>query len=166
MTIVGQNAGTITATGSMATVHVSGGDIYIRDLTITGGSPGLWADSGTIVRLNHVSVSNNAAGGILLDGAGFDIKNTTVTGNGANTGTVVFGGIGVANTPTGAQVPKTLTLSTVTSNQLLGISCATGAMFSPTPAGVLVATNTGSDIGTSCGFTSCGAASGTCGAQP
>jgi hypothetical protein len=64
---------------------VSGGTIYIRDLTVTGGSPGITADSGNILRLDHVSVSNNTAGGILLNGAGFEITDTTVNNNAAAT---------------------------------------------------------------------------------
>jgi hypothetical protein len=167
MSIVGQSAGTLTGAAGAATLHVSGGDLYIRALTITGGSPGVWADTGDILRLDHVLVSNNTAGGILLDGAGFDIKNTTVTGNGANTGTVIFGGIGIQGTPTSAAVPKSLALSTVTSNQLVGVSCASGAAFSPAPTSVLVsAPSGGADIGSSCGFTTCTPASATCGAQP
>jgi hypothetical protein len=167
MTIVGQSTGTLTGTGSVATLHVTGGDIYIRNLTITGGSPGLWADTAAILRLDHVSVSNNTAGGILLDGAGFVIQDTTVNANGANTaGTVIFGGIGIQNTPASAAVPKSLALSTINGNQLVGVSCGTGAAFAPTPTSVLASSNTGGQVGGACGFTSCGSASTTCGAQP
>jgi hypothetical protein len=166
MTIVGQSTGTLAGAAGAATLHVSGGDLYIRALSITGGSPGIWADTGDILRLDHVSVSNNTAGGILLDGAGFDIKNTTVNGNGANTGTVLFGGIGIQNTPTSTAIPKSIALSTITSNQLVGLSCATAASFAPIPTSLLASGNVGGDIGTSCGFTSCTPASTTCGAQP
>jgi hypothetical protein len=167
MTIVGQSTGTLTGAGSVATLHVTGGDIYIRNLTITGGSPGLWGDGGAIVRLNHVSVSNNTAGGILLDGAGFDIKNATISSNAANTaGSAAFGGIRIQNTPSAITVPKSLALSSVTSNQLLGVTCDASTALVPSPTSLLVSGTTGIDIASACGFTSCGTASTTCGAQP
>jgi len=50
MSIVGQSSGTITGAGvagpTPTSVHATGGDLYLRNLTITGGSPGLLADGG------------------------------------------------------------------------------------------------------------------------
>jgi hypothetical protein len=170
MSIVGQNSGTITGAGAgSAAVHVTGGDLYMRGLTITGGSPGLWADGGAVVRLDHVDVTNNTAGGILLDGAGFDIRNTTVRGTGPNiAGSSAFGGMLIQNVPTSTAVPKSLALFTVTSNQQIGVACASGtaSLLNPTPTSALVSGNTGGDIAGTCGFTSCATASTTCGAQP
>jgi len=163
VTIIGQNTGVLTGNGSAATMHLTGGDFYMRDLSITGGSPGLWADGGAIARLDHVSVSNNAAGGILLDGAGFDIKNTTVNSNGANTaGAGAFGGIRIQNPPA---TPKMLSFSTVNDNQLIGVSCDSGTAVNPLPTTVLVTQATGVPVAAVCAFTSCGAASSSCGAQ-
>jgi hypothetical protein len=169
MTIVGQNSGTITGPGSAATtqtgtVHAIGGDLYVRNLSITAGSPGLWAEGGAVVRLSHVSVSDNTAGGILLDGAGFDIQNTTVNGNGPNTYNAAFGGISVQN----ATTPKSIGFSTITGNQLaLGVACSAGTAIVPSTTSVLVSGNTGGQVGASCGgITLCTAASTTCGAQP
>jgi hypothetical protein len=168
MTIVGEASGTLTGTGLVATLHVTGGDIYIRNLTITGGSPGLWADGGAIVRLNHVSVSNNTAGGILLDGAGFSIQNTIVNANGPNIAGFAFGGILIQNAPTSTTVPKSLAFSTISTNQLVGVSCAVGtaSLLTSIPTSVLASGNTGGDIGGACGFASCGTTSATCGTQP
>jgi hypothetical protein len=164
MTIVGQNTGILTgpasSTSEIGTIKLSSGDLYIRGLSITGGSPGIWATGG-ILRLDHVMVSNNTAGGILLDGAGFDIKNTTVNNNGPNLGANVFGGIRIQSPTT----PKSVVLSTVTGNGLIGVTCDSSAAVSPIPTNVLVSGNTGGDIAT-CGFSSCGTASTTCGAQP
>jgi hypothetical protein len=140
---------------------VSGGTIYIRNLTITGGSPGITADSGNILHLDHVSVSNNTAGGILLDGVGFDIKDASINNNGPNLGTVVFGGIRIQNSTT----PKSLSLSTITGNDQIGVTCDSSTALSPTPTNVLVSSNTGGDIAT-CNFSTCGTASTTCGEQP
>ena len=164
MSIVGQSTGTLTGTAGAATLHVSGGDLYIRAITITGGSPGIWADTGDILRLEHVNVSNNTAGGILLDGAGFDIKDATVNGNGANiAGSAVFGGIRIQNS---LNTPKSLALSTITGNQLVGVTCDANTALNPSPTSVLVTSNTGGDIAGTCGFTSCSSTSATCGAQP
>lgn len=164
MSIVGQSTGILTGTGSVATLEVTSGDLYMRALTITGGSPGVWATGGAILRLDHVSVSNNAAGGILLDGAGFDIKDTTVNGNGANTANAAFGGIRIQSS---LSSPKSLALSTITGNQLVGVSCDANTALSPTPTDVLVSSPSGAvAIGTSCGFTSCSSSGATCGAQP
>jgi hypothetical protein len=167
MSIVGQDTGTITGTGSVATLHVTGGDLYTRALAVTGGTPGLWADGGAILRLDHVNVSNNIGGGILLDGAGFDIKNTSVSGNGANISGLPFGGILIQNAPTSLAAPKSLALTTVNSNLQVGVDCATGtsSILGPTTS-VLVSGNIGGDIAGTCGFTSCGTASTACGAQP
>jgi hypothetical protein len=169
LTIVGQSTGKITAgTSTAPTIHVSGGTIYIRDLTVTGGSPGITADSGNILHLDHVSVSNNTAGGILLDGAGFDIKDATVNGNGSNISALPFGGVLIQNAPTSTTVPKSLSLSTISANLNVGVSCANGttSLLTSIPTTVLVSGNTGGEISGYCGFSSCGAAGTTCGAQP
>jgi hypothetical protein len=170
--IVGQDAGTVAAmltgpastTTETGTIKLSSGDVYIRGLSITGGSPGIWATGG-ILRLDHVTVSNNTAGGILLDGAGFDIKYTAVNTNGPNTFDSSFGGIRIQNAPPAATTPKSISLSTVNTNQQTGVSCATGTASLLTATGVLASGNTGGDVGGSCGFSSCGTASSTCGAQ-
>jgi hypothetical protein len=165
VTIIGQNTGMLTGNGTSATMHLTGGDFYMRDLSITGGSPGLTVDGGAIARLDHVSVSNNTKGGILLDGAAFDIKNTTVNGNGPNTVDAVFGGIRIQNTP--AAGPRSLSRSTINDNRQVGVSCGTGSGVSPVPMDVLVSSNDGGvQVGDSCGFIPCTAASATCGAQP
>jgi hypothetical protein len=106
-------------------------------------------------------VSNNTSGGILLDGAGFDIKAATVNNNAAAGGDP---GIRIQNIPTGSTTPKALSLTTITGNTGFGVSCASGTVLTAT--GVLASGNGGTDITTFCGFSSCGTASTTCGAQP
>ena len=166
MSIVGQNSGTINGNGvpGATPVHVTGGEVYIRNLTITGGSPGLQADGGGVVRLDHVSVISNPTTGIAIDGSAFDIRDTTVTGNGSGSA----GGTGIvlknlSSAPTG---PKSITSSTVSNNQA-GITCNTASDVPSTTSGVLVSGNTPlPDISSTCNFSSCGTASTTCGAQP
>jgi len=163
MSIVGQSSGTINGNGvSGATpVHVTGGDVYIRNLTITGGSPGLQADGGGVVRLDHVSVINNPGAGILIDGSAFDIRNATVTGNGTSVGE----GTRLKNLSTAPTGPRSITLSTVSNNLGYGILCLTTSDDPATTSGVLVSGNL-TDFSLACNFTSCGTASTTCGAQP
>ena len=166
MSIVGQSTGTLTGAAGAATLHVSGGDLYIRALTITGGSPGIWADTGDILRLDHVIVSNNTAGGILLDGAGFDIKDVTVNGNGlVNSATSgIWAGMRIQNAPT---TPRSMSLSTINNNSNVGVSCDANSALTPAPTNVLVSGSSGGvDVAAACGFTSCTPAGTTCGAQP
>jgi len=177
MTIVGQASGTTVGTlagpastsTETATIRVTGGDLYIRRLSVTGGSPGIWATGGNVLRLDHATVSNNTAGGILLDGAGFDIRNTTVNDNIANSFDQIFGGIRIQGLSSSAGVPRTIAFSTVSGNQFVGVSCASGtsAILVPPPTTILALAPSGAiDINGACGFSSCGTASSTCGAQP
>jgi hypothetical protein len=161
--IVGQAAAVIAGGGSPA-IHLAAGDAYVRALKLTtGASIGCQADAGSTLRLDHVNVSGNSGGGVLLDGAAFVISNTTVSGNGPGTfGAINWGGI-LINNPPGAG-PMQLQLVTVQTNDGGGVSCsATVQGIDVSAAGNL---DTPVQISTTCGFSSCGAASATCGAQP
>jgi len=168
VSIVGQSSASI---GSVTTpaLHVASGTTYARNLKLfASDSIGLRADSGSTVQLDHILVTGNTGqamdgngGGILLDGAAFDIRNTTVTNNGPGAlGNNAWGGILVNSLP--ASGPKSLRLVTVQGNNSSGISC-------PGPisgTGVLATSNTSIDILPACMIMSCGTASMTCGAQP
>jgi hypothetical protein len=111
--------------------------------------------------MDHATVANNSAGGIFIDGAAFDIHDTTVTSNGPGMlGLATWGGILVNNPPVDG--PAKLDYVTLQSNPV-GVSCSgpitgTNVSVSGSASGV--------DITTTCGFVSCGAPSSTCGAQP
>jgi hypothetical protein len=161
VSIVGQNGGAIT--GTVAPALWISGDTYARDLKLSSMTTAVLASgSGATLRLNHVSVVNSPGGGILLDGAGFDIRNTIVTGNGPGiSGATVWGGVLINNPPSAG--PSRLQLLSVQSNNQVGIACSAPV----TGTGVLASGNAGGvNIATTCGFTSCGAASATCGATP
>ena len=165
VSIVGQSSGAIL--GSVyPSLHVSGGSTYARDLKLSSsGSMGLQADSGSTVKLEHLLVTSNATGGIQLDGAAFDIHNTTVSDNNMGTfssGVILWAGILVNNPPSSGS--KSLRLVTVQDNKNTGIVCS--ASSGTTATGVFATGNTGTDIGPACNFTSCSPASLTCGAQP
>ena len=170
MSIIGQGGSLGGPGASGPTLHVTGGDLYMRGLSVTNGSPGIQADGGGVLRLERVSVSSNTAGGVLIDGSGFDIKNTSITSNGTvNSLEATWAGLRIQNLTSSASGPKTFSYSSVTSNQNTGVSCAAGtaALLTPTPISVFATGNIGGvDVSLACGFTSCSAASTTCGAQP
>ena len=164
ISIVGQMSATVSG---VPAIHVASGDLYVRAAKLsTGASIGCQADAGSILRLDHVLVTGNSAGGILLNGAAFDIENTTVTTNGPGTDSTgaTWGGIRIVSPPLSG--PKMLNLVTVQNNNQVGVSCSASASVSG--MGVLASGNAGGvDITTAnCGFSSCALASVTCGAQP
>jgi hypothetical protein len=175
LTIVGKNMAVLTpaATGADA-IDITSGVVYLRGLTVRGGALtgiGINATPGTgssvTVHMDTCVVVNNPGGGILLNSAAFDIKNTTVTGNGPGTAPVsgaTYGGVRIDALP--ASGPSALNLLTIQNNKQVGLSCpGSGAGAGPI-AGVLASGNSGGDIGPTCGFTSCGSDGGaTCGAQ-
>jgi hypothetical protein len=160
ISLVGQTSALI-AGGATPAFHLASGDAYLREVKLTSGaSLGCQADAGSTLRLDHVTATGNIGGGILLDGAAFDIRATTVTNNGpATLGAVTWGGIFANNPP--AAGPKQLLRVTVQSNLDPGVTCSAAI----TGTGVLATANVGGDVVSTCGFASCGtAASATCGA--
>jgi hypothetical protein len=158
--IVGQKSALIG--GVNTGVRVTAGEATIRDVTIsTTGALGLQVDTGSTVYLQNVTVKDNLKGGILLDGAAFDIRNTTVKNNGpGDMAGALWGGIRIASPP--ASGPNLLENVTVQGNTEVGISCT--AMVQGT--GVLASGNTASlQITPTCGITACTTAGPTCGAQ-
>jgi hypothetical protein len=162
VTLVGQQSALIGNTGVPA-FAMAAGSFYIGSVTINaGGAPGIKATGGTIT-LDRVTVDGCPGGGILLDGAGFDLENTVVTRSGKATfnGLTTWGGILINNPPTSG--PARLNLLTVQNNTGGGITCSTAITSA---AGVLASNNTmGVDINDTCSFSSCQTASSTCGAQ-
>jgi hypothetical protein len=165
ISIVGQMNAIVT--GAHTGIHLFVGDGYVRSLQLGPSTVvGCQADLGSKLRLDHVVVTGNSGGGILVDGGGFDIENTTVTNNGPATfnGLRTWGGILVNNPPSPPNGLTKLQFVTVQNNVGGGITCS--AAYA-TSNGVLVSGNTsGLDVDTTCGFASCGAPGATCGAQP
>lgn len=183
--VVGQqSAEVIGGTGGIVTI--TGGDVEIRKLTITGGGSsdgirlngsgttlvvndstarrnggaGIAAVAGTTLKLNGCDITENGGGGVLLDGAAFEISNTKITGNGpGQNGATTWGGVLVLNPP--GVGPKKIEASSIVNNKVVGVAC-TGAV---TASGVLVSGNGAVEVATACGFMSCGVAGAMCGAQ-
>jgi hypothetical protein len=164
LSIVGQQSAKVTPDTGEPGIQISGAAVYIRGLRITGGdSVGISAGAGATLTLDQVKVDACAGGGVLLDGAGFNIENTTVTGNGPGTfmALTTWGGLLVNNPPAGN--PTKLSLLTVENNLAPGVSCSTN--LSAMASGVLASGNSTADVNPTCGFSSCGGPGPTCGAQ-
>jgi hypothetical protein len=155
---------------------ITSGEIYLRNLTIQGSaSPatgmGIKAapdPSATItLHMDTCVVNNNPGAGILLNGAAFDIKNTTVSNNGSGSlGAISWGGLLTNNPPSSG--PTTLVNVTIQNNVLIGLVCSgnitssTSVLASGNVNGSTKATD---QIGASCGIISCTSSSTTCGTQ-
>jgi hypothetical protein len=118
-------------------------------------------DPGATLILDSVTVTGNSGGGILLDGAAFNITNTAVTNNGPGDlmGTT-WGGVRVQGSSSAG--PRNLNLVTIQNNGGPGISCTAAVQG----MGVLATGNSAVDISPTCVITSCGTASAACGATP
>ena len=174
--VVGRNSALLTPSPGLDGLTITSGDITLRNLTIRGSaSPatglGIKAspDGGSSVtlRLDTCAVIENPGGGILLNGAGFEIRNTTVSNNKAGTlGLGTFGGILVNEPP--AAGPAILANVTIQNNEQVGLVCS-GAI--PATSSVLSSGNVSempnpsNQISSTCGISPCTSASPTCGAQ-
>jgi len=146
---------------------MSSGTVTIRNVDFSQSvlSNGIEA-SGGMLTLDHVTVELSAAGGVLFDGASFDIENSTITNNGTGMdGLVTWSGIYVKTvTATGTYRLNQVTIS---NNGNVGLLCA-GKVDG---TGVLAFGNAGGvQIGSGCMVMSCASsldagASKTCGSQ-
>jgi hypothetical protein len=169
LTLVGKSA-RITPASYSDGFSITSGELYLRKVTIAGSASqqtgvGILAQVTTgaslFLHLDGLTITGNPGGGILLNGAAFDIRNTSVVGNGPGqtSGGAIFGGIRIDGTPSAG--PSSLALVTIRGNQAPGLSCSGGIQGS----GVLATDNAVVDIATSCAVTACTQAGPTCGAQ-
>jgi hypothetical protein len=154
-----QNA--VLAGGASPGLRVIGANLFGRGLKVTRSvDVGISVSGGAVLRLEDSSVDNNGGGGILLQQAAFDLRNVTVTDNGPGTlNLATWGGIAVVDPPTNGS--KRFQRVSILQNKGPGLSCS-GAVDGD---GVLAAQNSTVDINPTCGITSCGAPSATCGAM-
>jgi hypothetical protein len=160
ISIVGQQSA-VLAGGAFPGLRMMSANVFVRDLVIRRSEQiGISATSGSTLRLERVAVENNGGGGILLDGTAFEIVDTKVTGNGPGTsGAITWGGLLIQMPP--AAGPVRLNRVTVTGNNGPGLSCTAGIEG----AAVSATGNAAANVGPTCGITSCGAPSATCGAM-
>jgi hypothetical protein len=158
--IVGQQSAVIG--GVNTGIRLGAGEASIRDVAVSTLAIGIEADEGSTLHLQHVNVSKNSGGGILLSGAAFDIQNTVVreNGPGMDAAGTTWGGIRIKD-PLATGL-KRLQYVSIEANKQVGLSCSAGIEG----IGVLVSGSVGGvEITTSCGVLSCSQAGATCGAQ-
>jgi hypothetical protein len=164
VSIIGQNNAVIAA-GPRRGLDLENGGFYVRDLKVSlsasiGIDAAAAAPAAVALRLDHVTVDSCQGGGILLDGAAFDIRNSTVTNNGPgdDVGTP-WGGIRIKNLPIGGQAQ--LDHVTIQNNKQIGLTCTAQISGS----GVYAASNSGGvEVSPTCNVTPCTAVGPTCGA--
>jgi hypothetical protein len=162
--IVGQNGGRLFSSGAPA-FAMSSGNVTIRRLSLTSSlSMGIQATGGALT-LDHVTVDHCAAGGIMLNGASFDIEDSSVLANGLGVDNVTtnWSGIYVKLVSGTAKLRRV----TIASNTNAGILCAQAVDGTE----VLAYGNGGGvDVGQACKIKVCGnsdaSAGAMCGAQP
>ncbi len=161
-TIVGQSAA-VFAGGIRSGMRLSGpADVTVRSVTVRSSEvAGIVADSGATLRMESVLVDTNRGGGIQLDGARFDIRDTLVTNNGpGDAGLVIWGGILIKGAPTGG--PARLERVSLINNRQIGLTCdatveATGVLARGNAGGV--------EVGSACNVTLCPREGPTCGSS-
>lgn len=160
LSIIGQQSAFVASAVDPA-ITLRSGSLYVRAVKLSSlVDVGIRALGGTL-ELDHVVVDSCMGGGILLDGAAFNIRNTTVTRNGpGQLGVATWGGVLVNSLP--AAGPRQIHLATVSNNNQIGLTCAAAI----DGAGVAATTNVGGDISSTCGFAPCSPSGLTCGAQP
>jgi hypothetical protein len=107
-------------------------------------------------------VDSCKGGGILLDGAAFEIDNTTITNNGpGQQGATPWGGILVNSLP--ASGPANLDLVTIQNNNQIGLTCS----GSISGVGVFASGDSGGvDVSQTCNVALCSPLGPACGAPP
>lgn len=153
ITVIGQMSASLEPGATGPGIKLSGADVYVRGVSIKRGSfEGVVADSGAVLRMNRCLVEGNAKGGILINGAGFDIMNTVVAGNGPGeaAGSVFWGGVAVFSPAAGK--PNRIVNATIVNNNAPGVVCSTALQ---TATGLIASGNTLGQTGTACAVPMC-----------
>jgi hypothetical protein len=174
VSIVGQNSASIATGAVNAGITVSGtGNLFVRNLNVIGSSVstmGISAGPGTTLELEGAKVLNNGGGGILLNGAAFDLRDVLVSGNGTGIdGSTTWSGIYVKALPNAGTTTQ-LSFVSVVNNGSPGLNCVYAVPTVPGSAGTVYASGNGGAGGINiipiCGITTCmPALAGTCGSS-
>jgi len=144
ITIIGQGTAT-TAAGAFIGIHVTAGDIYIRGLTVAGGTnTGITVDAGATLRMNRCIVKGNVGGGLIVtSGANFEIANSVFDSNGQGQvgTTTTFGGVYLGGAAPSSG-PHRFWFNTVINNDDRGVICYDTAQIL---TGMLLYLNTNGD---------------------
>jgi Right handed beta helix region len=148
LTVIGQDNAVIGPLGTVAQpligITVTGGDVYIRGLSVTGmSSVGILATTGATIRLDRCLVTDNL-GGLAVNGAAFAINNCVFARNANNIVTALpasFGGVYLRGPATGLAQFRN---NTIVDNQGAALVC--GGAYQT--RGLLVANNVGGTVTT------------------
>ncbi|MCG5053421.1 MAG: right-handed parallel beta-helix repeat-containing protein [Myxococcales bacterium] len=159
LSLVGQG-GALVAPGAATGLTVSGGQLYVRGVTVKGGTEAGVSVTGANTRLSleQSAIVDNAGGGILVENAQLVLKNSVVARNGPGfSGAAAWGGMLLTQPAAGSRIER----STVLENKAPGILCSTRI------EGIDVFVSGNSTIGISpvCGFDSCSAPGPMCGSS-
>jgi hypothetical protein len=160
ISLVGQQTA-VLAGGASPGLRIVGANLFCRALKITRSvDVGIVVSGAATLRLEDSSVDNNGGGGVLLQQSSFDLRNVTVSDNGPGTlNLATWGGIAIVDPP--ANGSKRLQRVSIVQNKGPGLSCSTVVDGD----GVRADQNSTVDVNPTCGVTSCGAPSATCGAM-
>ncbi len=137
--------------------HVSGGEVYLRGITVEASRPGLQVTNGAKLSVEQATVINNPGGGVLADGGTLVVFNSLVSGNGPGfLGATAWGGVLLNAAGAGTRLERVSVLD----NKNTGVACSAG----DDAQGVRASGNVGIEIAPACNFVSCGAAGPMCGA--
>ena len=142
VSIIGQQSAAVSG-GARVGARFSGtGEVYMRDMTVAYSMlQGIVAGQGTTLRLDRMTVQTNGGGGILLDRARFDIRNTLVSDNGpGQQGAQNLLGWHPGAIAARRSGPARLERVSAVSNRQVGISCSAARSRA---AGVLASGNFG-----------------------
>jgi hypothetical protein len=172
VSLVAQNAATIHTSVASPGIALSGtGNLYARDLTVVGSAgtnAGISAGPGTTLRLERVKVLDNGGGGILLDGAAFDLNDVLVSGNGTGIdGSTTWSGIYIKALPNAGAAAK-LNFVSIVDNGNTGLNCSFALPAAAGSNGTVYASGNGGGVNVIplCAITACTPAlAGTCGSS-
>jgi hypothetical protein len=123
LSVIGQ-AGATIGPGASIGIHITGRDVYLRGVTVTGFTEsGILADMAATLRLDGCLITGNN-GGVLVDGGDFAIVNTIVAANhmGLVPDGTFYGGVRLRSVAAGKLT--SFRYNTVVDNEVAGLSCA------------------------------------------
>jgi hypothetical protein len=118
--------GAIIDHGAFIGIHLTRGQLYVRGVTVVGGAgAGMVADGGaaSVLRLNRCKILGSA-GGLAINGAGYEIVNTVIANNNEAlvppSGPTTYGGVYLRSV---AGAPTIFRYNTIVGNQNIGLLC-------------------------------------------
>jgi hypothetical protein len=122
LSMVSQSTSYINGGGSNG-ITLNSGELYLRGVRIKySTSIGVQVEAAGTLRMNRCIVEENAGGGILVNGGGYDITNTVVANNGTGVvGPISWGGVFISVPSAGK--PARFLNNTIYKNMAQGLVC-------------------------------------------